>query len=221
MSEELANAFEDTLKEESLSVISDLAEVGIDSVMDDGALKDIPFLSTAIGLYKIGKTVWERHHIKQLALFVDAIKQGCANGEKRKKYIAKLRENKKYRNQELEFILVVLDSYLEYEKPEMLAKLYLAYLNGEINWDEFSSYAAILRSLIPADIMLLGKEETVKTNQSKSAAALRLLSFGLVYENEGPLYPRDSEFDTVTDEQKLYAKTQYGKAFANIVLNGI
>lgn len=219
MSEELANAFEDTLKEESLSVISDLAEVGIDSIMDDGILKDIPFLSTAIGLYKIGETVWERHHIKQLSLFVDAINQGCAHGEKRKKYIAKFSENRKYRNQELEFILVVLDSYLEYEKPKMLAKLYLAFLNEKIGWEDFSSYAAILKSLIPADIMLLGKEETVKTKQSESAAALRLLSFGLIYENEGPLYPSNSEFDTVTDEHKLYVKTQYGKLFADIVLN--
>lgn len=219
MSEELANSFEDTLKEESLSVISDLAEVGIDSIMDDGILQDIPFISTVIGVYSVGKTIRERHHVKQLKLFVDAIKQGCANEEKREKYIARFNENRKFRNHELEYILVVLDSYLEYEKPAMLAKLYLAYLNEKIGWEDFSSYAAILKSLIPADIMLLGKEETVNTKQSESAAALRLLSFGLIYENEGPLYPSNSEFDTVTDEHKLYVKTQYGKLFADIVLN--
>ena len=66
----LSVAFGDSLKEDSVSCISDLAEVGLDAIFEDGMLKDIPILSTAVSLYKIGSSIKERHNLKKLILFL-------------------------------------------------------------------------------------------------------------------------------------------------------
>ena len=50
---ELSCAFSDTLREDFRDGVSEIAEVGLDSIMNDGILKEIPFFSTAITVYKI------------------------------------------------------------------------------------------------------------------------------------------------------------------------
>lgn len=60
----LSIALSDSLKDETTSCITELAEVGLDSIMDDGVLKDIPFISTAVSIYKIGNSIKDRNNIK-------------------------------------------------------------------------------------------------------------------------------------------------------------
>ena len=184
--EELVVSLENSLSSDICDTVGDLAEVGLDAVMDDGILKDIPILSTVVGLYRIGYTIRERHEIKQLALFVAELNRGCTDESKRKQLLEKLNSDTRKSKQEIEYILVVLDSYLEYEKPKMLAKLYMAYLEQRIDWTQFSMYAALLKTLLLQDIKLLTshnfKESPLVCMQMESAGWLRLLSAGFVYE---------------------------------------
>ena len=184
--ENLVVSLEDSLTENLFDTVADLTEVGLDAVMDDGVLKEIPLLSTVAGIYKIGHTIKERHTIKQLALFVTELNNGCVDKNKKNRILEKLNGNQQQSKQEIEYILVVLDSYLEYEKPKMLAKLYMAYLEQRIDWTQFSMYAALLKTLLLQDIKLLTshnfKESPLVCMQMESAGWLRLLSAGFVYE---------------------------------------
>ena len=74
------------------------------------------------------------------------LNRGCTDESKRKQLLEKLNSDTRKSKQEIEYILVVLDSYLEYEKPKMLAKLYMAYLEQRIDWTQFSMYAALLKN---------------------------------------------------------------------------
>lgn len=92
--EELVVSLENSLSSDICDTVGDLAEVGLDAVMDDGILKDIPILSTVVGLYRIGYTIRERHEIKQLALFVAELNRGCTDESKRKQLLEKLNNRK-------------------------------------------------------------------------------------------------------------------------------
>lgn len=166
--------------------------------MDDGILKDIPILSTVVGLYRIGHTIRERHEIKQLALFVAELNRGCTDESKRKQLLEKLNSDTRKSKQEIEYILVVLDNYLEYEKSQMLAKLYIAYLEGTITWAEFAEYASMVKQLIPGDLKLLEERHMVR-KQSQCAELLRLLSLGLMYQQDSPLFP-DGDYTVIKNE---------------------
>ena len=64
--DKLSKSFNDSLQTQLAPIATDFAEIGLDSLMSEGLLKDVPFVSTVISLYNIGKTIHERHHIDKL-----------------------------------------------------------------------------------------------------------------------------------------------------------
>ena len=66
-------------------------------ILEDGLLKDIPLLSTAISIYKIGNSIKERHNIKKLNSFLNELNNGIVDDCQREEYIRDFVENKKIR----------------------------------------------------------------------------------------------------------------------------
>ena len=178
----LSVAFGNSLSEEAVVCVSGLAEVGLDTILEDGILKEVPILSTAISIYKIGSSIAERHHLKKLVVFLDAINNGIVDESKRMEYQQKFEENKKFRNKELEYILVLIERYISYDKPQMLAKLFLAYLDNKITWMEFAKYAEIIDRLFQGDVQYLNNRVRALVGSDDVAvdSVLRLLAVGLV-----------------------------------------
>ena len=213
----LSIAFADSLTEDAISCIGDYTEIGLDAVMDDGILKDIPIVSTAVAIYKIGSSIKERHNLKKLLVFIKELNNGIVDEKKRKEYQQKFKSNKKFRNQEIEYLLILIDRYISYDKPQMLAKLYLAYLDSGIKWDEFTQYAEVIDRLLPGDIM--GNAENIRYSKRKESLQ-RLSSLGLTRE----LIPRMSGYAAVgggvtinTPTTFDYEITLFGKKLIRIL----
>ena len=47
-----------SITEECSELVSSIAEVTLDSVLEDGLLKDIPIIASAISIYKLGTSVY-------------------------------------------------------------------------------------------------------------------------------------------------------------------
>lgn len=228
----LAVAFEDTLTAKTMDMISDIAEVGLDAVLDDGLLKDIPIISTAVSLFKIGKTIHDRVYVKQLGVFIDEIRKHTVNEEKRQKYINKLKENEAFRNKELEYLLTIIARYIGYEKPRMLAKMYLAFLEERISWEELAVFSEIIDRLLQGDYKTLRSlnDNFSVQNGINGESILRLFAVGMVYE-----YDNNSPFDVVgkgenqclfmnygsmrrtVNHERIYKRTQSGNRFVEII----
>lgn len=216
----LSLSFSDSLPENISGMVGEIAEIGIDSVMDEGLLKDIPFVSTAISIYNIGKSIRERHHIMKLKMFVEEFNQGIINDEQRIEYREKFRKNEKFRNQELHYILLILDRYIEPSKSQMLAKMYLAYLDEHIDWNEFRKYSEIIDRLLPGDYAELKKGNQYDLNHMNvTDSLLRLIAVGFVME-----YSKEIEVATTLGNitipplsEKNYAITPFGMKFLAII----
>lgn len=225
----LSIAFGDSLTEESISCISEYAEIGLDAVMEDGILKDIPIVSTAIALYKIGNSIKERHNLKKLLIFINEINNGIADEEKRSDYQQRFQSNEKFRNQEIEYLLVLIDRYIDYDKPQMLAKLYLAYLDGTIIWEELTMYAEVIdRFLLLDGKFLVSESDAYKTYRNIGAEPiLRLVSLGLMVEDigqtlfvddgHGGLSITSTSMERSKRKERIYKKTEFGEKLANIL----
>lgn len=225
----LSIAFSDSLKDDSISCVADLAEVGLDAVLEDGLLKDIPFVSTAISLYRIGNSIRERHNIKKLAEFIKGINDNIIDESKRQEYISKINDNPKYRHRELEYLLVLIDRYISVDKPHMLAKLYLAYLDSAISWEELTMYAEVIdRFLLIDKNTLLTEGETIIVHRNIGGeSVLRLVALGLMADvtNNSPFVEHDNGHFGITmsalkrsqAEDKMYKRTEFGDKLANIL----
>ena len=72
----LAISFANSLTEEVSGVAGEYAELGLDALVEDGLFKDIPIVSTAVAVYRIGQSIRERHHIAKLISFLNEINKG-------------------------------------------------------------------------------------------------------------------------------------------------
>lgn len=224
----LSIAFGDSLKEESIACISDLAEVGLDAIMDDGIFKDIPILSTAVAVYKIGSSIKERHNLKKLILFLNEINNGIIDEQKRVEYQQKFKSNEKFRNQEIEYLLVLIDRYISYDKPQLLAKLYLAYLAGVIIWEELTMYAEVIDRFLLLDCgTLISADGKVTVHRNIGGeSVLRLEALGLMTEiNENSIFEQTSSgfgisaasMERFSANDKTYRRTEFGDKLAEIL----
>ena len=225
----LSLSFGHSLTEDVAGIVGEYAEFGLDALVEDGLLKDIPVVSTAVAVYKIGKSIHERHHIAKLVSFLNEINKGIADEEQRQKYREKFNGNEKFRNKELEYILILIDRYISFDKPQMLAKLYLAYLDGEIIWEEFTMYAEVIDRflLLDAGKLISSGGKTIVHRNMGDEYVLRLVALGLMTEitDTSPFVEHENgnigiTWGTLTKSistDKVYKRTEFGDKLANIL----
>lgn len=220
---DLPSALCDSITDEAGSAVADILEVGLDSVFEDSLLKDVPLLSTAISLYKIGYSFKERHYLKKLAEFVHAMNNGLAKDAQVKRVKDRILHDQKKSNKELEYILLLVDRYISRGKPTIIAKLYLSYLDNKLSWEEFTMYSEITDQLFINDLDFLRKEENQIIREVSSDAALRLTSMGLLFEDkdkpkfnlkeDGHLYGETN----ANDNEKIFSRTTFGTKYIEII----
>ena len=109
MANDLSKSLKDSLSPEFESIISNAVELGIDALLEDGILKDIPFISSAISIYRIGKSMKERHNLKKLICFLDELNKCSLDENNRNLYAEKFQQNEKFQKQQLEYIMILID----------------------------------------------------------------------------------------------------------------
>jgi hypothetical protein len=226
----LALSFSNSLTEEVSGITGEYVELGLDSLVEDGLFKDIPIVSTAVAVYRIGKSIRERYHIAKLISFLNEINKGIADKEKRQNYREKFTSNEEFRNKELEYILILIDRYISFDKPQMLAKLYLAYLDGKIIWEEFTMYAEVIDRFLLLDCRTLTSDAErfiVPRGIVGGESILRLVALGLMAEvTDTSAFKEHSNgnigitWETLTrsiSTDKTYRRTEFGDKLANIL----
>lgn len=217
----LALSFSNSLTEEVSGITGEYLELGLDALVEDGLFKDIPIVSTAVAVYRIGKSIREKHHVAKLISFLNEINNGIVDGEKREVYREKFATNEKFRNQELEYILILTDRYIGFDKPQMLAKLYLAYLDERINWMTFIKYAECIDRFLPGDQLVLDSTEIEKAQYNDNYDAVsRLEALGLIGRKVEvvPIY-HEQEQSLELKNSDEYALTGFGWKLKQILVS--
>jgi len=99
--EGLALSLNEFIGTETTDCLEELVEAGIDSMMDEGVLQGIPFISMAVSAVRIGKGIREWHNIKKLAIFLDEIRRKTVEHNKLEAYRTKLSSDAKLRDKEI------------------------------------------------------------------------------------------------------------------------
>ena len=112
--DKLIPAFETTLFDPTLSdACLDIAELGIDSLLDEGLFKSIPVVSLLVGVGKTAQNVHDRNLLKQTIKFINTFNQRSISQEKINKYRNKLESQPKYAEEELGRVIICLNSTVD------------------------------------------------------------------------------------------------------------
>jgi hypothetical protein len=226
----LVEAFGNSIGKDIAELTGEATEFALDScVGEDGLLKDIPFVGTAIKLCTITSKVHKKHSIYKLKAFIESI--NAVNGDpeelerRKQKFISKAG----FRKQELEYLLILIERYIGFDKPKMLGKLYVAYLDGIIIWEELVMYAEVIDRFLLLDCkFLILESETFKTYRNIGVEPiLRLVALGLmVEESSNSLWTDDgrggfavttASMERAKSKEKRYKKTEFGEKLATIL----
>jgi hypothetical protein len=112
--------FDNVTKTELKGLSVGLGDVAIDSIMNDGLLKDIPILSSLVSLSKIGSGIRDRMYIKKVVLFLDAISK-CEAVDRKK--ISDQLDTDANKRKFGETILLLIEQADNIRKPELMGHL--------------------------------------------------------------------------------------------------
>lgn len=177
-------AFETTLFDSTLSdACVNMAELGIDSLLDDGVFKGIPVVSLLVGIGKTAQNIHDRNLLKQTIKFINTFNEKSIDPTKIEKYRYKLKDNPQFAEEELGRVIILLNSNVELKKSELLAKFYRSYVNEIIDWSLFCELSDITSRLFISDLQLLysiHRGLISDTTQCPVYKADRLIALGLL-----------------------------------------
>lgn len=177
-------AFETTLFDPTLSdACADMAEMGIDSLLDEGVFKSIPVVGLLVGIGKTAQNIHDRNLLKQTIKFINTFNEKNISVDKVEKYKKRLQENSQYAEEELGRVIILLNSNVDIKKSELLAKFYRAYVNEKINWETFCELSEITSRFFISDLTVLYdvyNKKISNTSQCLVYKSDRLIALGLL-----------------------------------------
>lgn len=160
---ELTNSFEKTLKDSDLqNVTTSLSEVALDSLMEDGIIKDIPVIGTIVGAGKVALGIRERLFLKKIIYFISELK--TISITKRLRMIEEIDSSQKYRIKVGEKLLYIIEKCDDYEKSQIVARLFSAFIEEIITYDEFLRSASVVERIITEDLMKFVNDDWDRLN---------------------------------------------------------
>lgn len=176
-SKDLASSLIDSLTDyDPAQITPDLVEVGLDHVLDDGIVKDIPFVRTFYAIYKTTVSLRDRAFVKKLLIFLSSL--NSVSKEKRAKFKSRINADEKFKRKVGEQLLLILEHLDDTEKADLVAHAFQAYLDEHMNYETFLRIAsAVDRSFLP-DLKAL--QSAGNPNGLSPDARLNLSNSGIV-----------------------------------------
>ncbi len=127
---------------ESLDLGGDTAELIIDANLDEGILKEIPILSSALAIVRLGRTISDRIFFAKIRRLL--LQLAGTPVEKRIEFQCRLQCDSEYANKVGECLVLICDSLNNLEKAEMLGVTFSAHVRGAISLDAFRRIASAI-----------------------------------------------------------------------------
>lgn len=123
------------MNEEFSDISENLAEVGIDAILEEGVLKDIPIVSTLVGLAKCAKSIPDLIFAAKVNKFLSTL--ASIEQQEKDNFLNNVNKDKDKLRKTGQIIIFNLDSANCLKKSEILGLVFKAYLVGEIKFEIF------------------------------------------------------------------------------------
>ena len=214
---EIVPEFNKSLVIDSSDIVGDYLELGIDSILENDNLKEIPIIKTFLSVGRITKNIRERNLVKNLIIFLNELNSGNVDKEKLKNHKQQLNQNPKKAEKELGRILIILEQTIDNIKSSILGKLYKSYINQEIEWDLFVEFSEITNRIYINDLNILLLIYNNQLSDTSSRSDLyrieRLNSLGVI-----GLAPKAIYISNGNSRQDSYITlNRIGKIYSDII----
>ncbi len=153
----LPKLLEKSLKKDDLShLTANLGEVGIDAILDNGVLKDIPILSSIVGSINAIGSIRDALFTKKLISFLSELTD--IPMEQRQSMIESIDNSDDYKIKVGEKLIYIIEKAEDHYTSKIIAMFFAEFLAGEITYDEFLKISRIIDSMFIGDFLNFASE---------------------------------------------------------------
>jgi hypothetical protein len=131
-----------TITKDLAPVAQELGEIAIDSVIKEGALRDIPIIGSLVSLWKAQASVKEHLYLKKLLAFLSQLSK--ASLEERSAFVEKALKTGKSKEQFGEAIPHLIEHANSTEKTDLYGRFFLAHIRGEYEYEEVMKICSLI-----------------------------------------------------------------------------
>lgn len=175
---------ESTVLGGAAEIAGEVAELALDSVLDEGVLKNVPVFGWLAKAHGMITSIRERIFLGKVAKFLRST--ATVSDLEKKSFRDKLAADPDFGRRVGENLVLLLDRHDNMEKACILGKIFSAYLRGMIDYDEFLKIAAAVDRAVISDLKHL--EENYRKMQSYDPKAGKPFAAFLDDETSQSLY---------------------------------
>lgn len=187
MADELADPMVESIGDPSIQDIAiDAAELGIDALLEDGPIKDIPIIGTIARVIGAGANVRDMLFARKLLRFLKGLDQ--VSERERRKFREKAEGNPEFRQRLGEHLVLLLERLDDMMKPDLVARVFREYLTGSLPYEDFLALSLAVDRCLLSDLAFIQEAVT----EYHPAVGTRLSACGLIEQHsvapavEGP-----------------------------------
>ncbi|MGH6896030.1 MAG: hypothetical protein ACREJ5_05730 [Geminicoccaceae bacterium] len=164
-------------KAEIKGLVADLAELTIDSVLDNQLLEAVPVVGTVARFYRFAVTIHDRQFLRKVLSFLKEFED--ASKEDRLRFADELAHDAGTRERAGAALALLLDRLDNLDKPQIIGRLYVAALEHRLSLAELRRFCMVVeRAYLPdlAALSLLQSGDLVDKLAAPYLHALGLVS---------------------------------------------
>lgn len=142
------------MKDLTIDITTDVAEVVFDSIVDQGLLADLPVVGWAVKVARASDTISDKILLKKLEAFLNNF-EGVSEAEKQT--MRSRLESEEERERVGEKLVFVIESADELAKAKLLGKCFRVYLEEKITRDELLLFWHAVDQCYLDDLSFLGE----------------------------------------------------------------
>lgn len=155
----LEKELKDSIVSDKLSELaSDAAELGLDSLLTDGVVKDIPVIGSLLKMAQVAMGIRENIFARKVLKFLTQLKD--VPKEQREKFIEKLESDKDHHHKVGEKVMVILERLDDMDKATIIGRLMRAAIKEHITYEHFLKLCSIVDKAFFSDLLKLKGKST-------------------------------------------------------------
>lgn len=140
----------------------DYVEMGLDTLIDNEIVKEIPVVKTIASVTKVGLAVKEWNFAKKFLAFLSRYHSGVLMDDEKNEFLNKYSSDAKYREKVVTLLVTMNDRFFDANQAKICGNLFVAYIKGYFDWESFESMCECVDRFVPFAASLLDELEQEK-----------------------------------------------------------
>ena len=141
---------------ELTDIVLELSEIGLDQLLDEGLIRDLPVVGVIAKIFKAGLDIRDRIFLAKVAKFLFKLKE--VPEEHRTSFKKRICEDPNFKRKVGQTLVLLLERLDDFKKPDIVGKCFACYLSNKITFPEFRRISSAIELAFIDDLNeLLGE----------------------------------------------------------------